>query len=87
MGKVKIKIGMANIYSTPSNKKCVRSFRVVEEYDEQYLVDWGKCVSGDNLYPNDNLVSKSKAFNVVEKEISKFKLWCYKHLDMSPPIK
>lgn len=54
---------------------------IEKEYDNEYLVVWGKTVKGYYIHSDDSLISKDRVYNIQEREISKFKLWCYKYLD------
>lgn len=78
MGKIKVKTGMYKVKY--GDDICIAMVRIVEEFNETYLVKWGRVISSSiYLRPVGELVDKSRIFNVTEKEVSKFKLWCFNY--------
>lgn len=82
--KIKVKIGMVDLgngsplyYSTTTKKVLI-----LEEYDTECLVLWGNTIKKTGvfqIYPNGDLIDTNRIYNIKEREISKFRLWCYKY--------
>lgn len=81
MAKIKVKIGMVRITSQDDkNSYGVRFCRIIEEFDDSYLVEWGQLISGDyDTIPRTMLVNKTRVYNIREKEVSRFKIWWFKY--------
>ena len=79
---IKIKIGMVDLKSF-TDGECTKMIMIDKEYDDHYIVYWGKNVKlkGRNVTPNGCLVKKERVYNITEREISKFKYWCYRYWD------
>lgn len=81
---MKMKIGMVDLVNYGWNSRTTRKVLILEEYDTQCLVLWGKIVTkiGNNeITKNSDLIEKERIYNIKEKDISKFRLWCYKYWD------
>ena len=80
-----MKIGMVDLKGRNRMDNSMRSGTLMvlieKEYDNEYLVRWGKVVKGEYINPGGSLISKDRVYNIKEKEVSKFRLWCYKHWD------
>jgi len=79
--KIKVKIGMVKLNNISLNSSCIKKVLILEEYNNQCLVLWGKdvlSVGGFDINPNGDLIDTERIFNIKEKEISKFRLWMYK---------
>lgn len=81
---MKMKIGMVDLVNYGWNSRTTRKVLILEEYDTQCLVLWGKIVTKIGNYEitkNSDLIEKERIYNIKEKDISKFRLWCYKYWD------
>jgi len=55
---------------------------IEEEYDKEYLVRWGKVIKGSHITTAfTSLISKDRVYNIKERQVSKFRLWCYRYWD------
>lgn len=81
---MKIKIGMVDLKGENhfgDNRSGTLMVLIEEEYDNEYLVRWGKVVKGVYITPTNSVISKDRVYNIKERNISKFKMWCYKYWD------
>jgi len=77
-----MRIGMVDMIGDTSTS--TRMVLILEEYDTECLVLWGRDIKKSGpleMYTNDKLICKKRIYNIKVKEISKFRLWCYKYWD------
>lgn len=58
-----------------------RMVLIENEYDNEYLVRWGKVVKGVYINTSTSLILKNRVYNLQQREVSKFRLWCYRYWD------